>query len=506
MKITHQDIIDKEFRVKFRGFDMAEVDTFLEEVAEKFFKLSEENTQLNEKILALQEEIESADRVSVQGQMELPAEMVSFLEELKQDTAAINAEIVALKQDRSTFASLDKSIKEAVVFMQKAAATPPQAQTELPADLSSTLEEIKVNSETIAAEMAALKADHQAFDSLQKNLEEVVSRAQNTADAMTSPAQIELPADLNTTLEELKKSSEAIAAEMAALKTDRQTFDSLQKNLEEVVSTAQNTADAMTSPAQIELPADLNTTLEELKKNSEAIAAEMAALKTDRQTFDSLQKNLEEVVSAAQKTAPAMASLAQTEHGNLAETLDEFRKSTETMSGELADLKQEVGSIQQIREDIKSELQELLKSHFNDLEEKLSKAPPMAAQAESKPKVSAAGEKEGVLAAAIIEEEPEGAKEDTGLPGFEEQDDTYDDDLEFLSEDDILDVDKLRGVFQSVLDNSVSDTPNSREFDDDSSSDLLFLEDILEEEPEPEVSFSLEEGGAGKKPKNEAEA
>ena len=318
MKITHQDIIDREFRVKFRGFDMAEVDTFLEEVAEKFFKLTEENNLYKETVSVLQEEIESVERVlASRSPVELPAEMVNLLEELKQDTAAINAEIVAIKQDRSTFASLDKSIKEAVVSLQKAAANPPRTRIE---------------------------------------------------------------------------------------------------------------------------------------------------------------------------------------HGNLVETLDKFRKSTETMSGELADLKKEVGSIQQIRDEIKSELHESLKSHFNDLEEILSKAPPVAAQAESKPKTSAP------LAAAIIEEEPEGAKEDTMLPSFEELDDAYDDDLEFLSEDDILDVDKLRGVFQSVLDNSVSDTPNSREYDDDSSSDLLFLEDILEDEPEPEVTFSLEEEDAGEKPKKEAEA
>jgi DivIVA domain-containing protein len=375
MKITHQDILDKEFRVKFRGFDMAEVDTFLEEVAESFFKITEENSLLNENVLALQEEIESVDRMASRGQIELPAEMLNFLEELKQDTAAINAEIVSLKQDRSILASLDKSIKEAVAALQKAAATPPsQAQTESSADLSSTLEKLTMN--------------------------------------------------------------------------------------------------------------------------SEAIAAEMVSLKEDRQSIDSLQKSLEEVISTVQKTASATTPQVSTGSENLAETLDEFRKSTETMSGELAALKQEVGSMQQIREEIKSELQELLTSHFNDLSAKLSKASPEAAP----------GKKEGALAAAIIEEEPPEAKEDTGLPGFEEEDETYDDDLEFLSEDDILDVDKLRSVFQSVLDSSVSDTPNSREYDDDSSSDLLFLEDILEDEHEPEVSFSLEEGNGGKKPKTEAEA
>jgi DivIVA domain-containing protein len=315
MKITPQDIIDKEFRVKFRGFDMVEVDIFLEEVAENFFKLSEENTRLNEKVLALQKDMESGGRIATQGQMELPAELGNFLEELKQDTAAITAELASLKQDRSTFVSLEKSFKEAVASLRKAASiTPPQGQAELPADLKSALEEFK-------------------------------------------------------------KSSKAINAELAALK-------------------------------------------------------------------------------------------------------------------------KEVGSIQQIRKDIKGELQELLKSHFDDLDAKLSMS------AGPKPKASAAGKKREQLAAAVIEEEPEDLPEDTRLPDYEEQDETHDDDeLEFLSEDDLLDVDKLRGVFQSVLDDSVSDTPNSRD-DDDSSADLLFLDDdIIEEEHEPKVTFSQEEGNAGKKSK-----
>jgi DivIVA domain-containing protein len=323
MKITPQDIIDKEFRVKFRGFDMVEVDIFLEEVAENFFKLSEENTRLNEKVLALQKDMESGGRIATQGQMELPAELGNFLEELKQDTAAINAELVSLKQDRSTFISLEKSIKEAVASLQKAvSAPPPMDKTKLPAGL---------------------------------------------------------------------------------------------------------------------------------------------------------------------------------------ENLGEFLQETKKISGELAALKQEVGSIQQIREEIKNELQGLLKSHFDDLGAKFSKAAPVAVPAEAKPEAAPSKKQKEQLAAAIIQEEPEGQKEDTRLPDFEEQDETSDDKgLEFLSEDDILDVDKLRGVFQSVLDESVSDGPNSRD-DDDTSADLLFLEDsIIEDEHEPEVMFSLDEENSGKKsPKKE---
>ena len=379
MKITPQDIIDKEFRVKFRGFDMVEVDTFLEEVAEIFFKLNEENTRLNEKVLTLQENMDSGDMIAPQGQMELPAELGNFLEELKQDTAAISGELVSLKQDRSLFVSLEKNIKEAVASLQKATSIiPTQSQTELPADLSSIMEEFK--------------------------------------------------------------------------------------------------------------------------KGSEAISAELVALKEDRHALDSLKKSLGEVISSAKEAGPAMTPQIQAESGNLAKTLDEFRQGTETMGAELASLKEEVGSIQQIREEIKGELKELFKSYFDDLDAKLSQATPAAISADPKPEAATAGVKKKPLPAAIIKEKPDDLPEDTRLPDFAEQDETFDDDLEFLTEDDLLDVDKLRGIFQSALDGSTSDTPNSREDDDGLSADLLFLEDdIMEDEHEPKVTFSLDEENVDKK-------
>ena len=379
MNITPQDIIDKEFRVKFRGFDMVEVDTFLEEVAEFFFKLNEENTRLNEKVLTLQENMDSGGMIAPQGQMELPAELGNFLEELKQDTAAISAELVSLKQDRSLFVSLEKNIKEAVASLQKATSIiPTQSQTELPADLSSIMEEFK--------------------------------------------------------------------------------------------------------------------------KGSEAINAELVALKEDRHALDSLKKSLGEVISSAKEAGPAMTPQIQAESGNLAKTLDEFRQGTETMGAELASLKEEVGSIQQIREEIKGELKELFKSYFDDLDAKLSQATPAAISADPKPEAATAGVKKKPLPAAIIKEKPDDLPEDTRLPDFAEQDETFDDDLEFLTEDDLLDVDKLRGIFQSALDGSTSDTPNSREDDDGLSADLLFLEDdIMEDEHEPKVTFSLDEENVDKK-------
>jgi len=367
---------------------MAEVDIFLEEVAENFFKLTEENTLLNEKVLTLQENMASGGRISAPGPVEFPAELGNFLEELKQDTAAISAELASLKQDRSVFISLEKNIKEAVASLQKSAST------------------------------------------------------------------------------------------------------------------------ALSQGQQVELPTDLESVFEEFKKGSGAINAELAALKEDHQALNSLKKSLESIISSAKEAGPASTQQSLADSGDLAKTLDEFRKGTETMGAELAALKKEVGSIQQVRKEIKGELQELLKSYFEDLDTKLSKAAAEKTPAAPKPKTAPEKKKKQMLAA-IIEEEPEVQKEDTRLPDYEEQDETRDDDgaLEFLSEDDILDVDKLRDIFQSALDDSVSDSHNSPEEDDDSSGDLLFLEDVeMEDEHEPEVTFSLDEGKAGKEPITENKA
>jgi len=352
MEITSQDIIDKEFRVKFRGFDMAEVDSFLEEVAENFFKLTEENTLLNEKILDLQRDLEAGSASSATP-VELPAELGGLLEDLKQDTVAIGAELVSLKQDR------------------------------------------------------------QALESFKKGMEKIATSIQESRPVSTA-GQSELHADLAATLEEIRKGSGALSAELAALKEERQVFVSLKKNLEEAVAAAQQAVKSVASQGQAEVPADLAKTLEHFKKGSETVGAELAALKD------------------------------------------------------------EVAALSQVRVEMKSELQEMLASHFSKLDAKLAAMGDVASGPAPEVKAApAAPGKKAPLPTARIEEEPAGIKEDTRLPDYEEQDDVDDDsDLEFLSEDDLLDVDKLRGVFQSVLDDTFSDSHNSRD-GDESSADLF---------------------------------
>jgi DivIVA domain-containing protein len=370
-KITPQDIIDKEFRVKFRGFDRDEVDSFLEELAENLFKLTDENTTLNEKILALQQDLEAASSVVSQGQMELPVEIENILEDLKQDIIAISADLASLKQDKPSLASLENNLKVAVTALQEAAR---EAKTQ---------------------------------------------------------GQPEIPADFLNSLVTFQQGAETVAAELAALKEDRQVFDSLKSSLKEIISSAREAAATMAPQQQVEIGADLN------------------------------------------------------------KTMADFTKESETIRTDLAALRQELGTISEIREDIKKEVQELLASHFKELETKLSSLGDRTGAAPPK-------KKEKLLAAEIIEE-PKG-KEEAAIQDYKGYDEDFTDDgaLEFLSEDDILDVDKLRNVFQSVLDEDLRDSQESSE-GDEVTADLLFLDDLLEDEPEPKVTFSMDEKETGNK-------
>ena len=56
MKLTPLDIQQQQFRTRFRGFDVREVDTFLEHMADAFELLQRENNRLGEEIKRLQME------------------------------------------------------------------------------------------------------------------------------------------------------------------------------------------------------------------------------------------------------------------------------------------------------------------------------------------------------------------------------------------------------------------------------------------------------------------
>jgi len=119
-KITPLDIQEKQFTVKFRGFDVREVDGFLEETAGVFESLTNENNKLREKI----------DRLSLESQGYKKREEIfkrailnsqKVLEQMKQNAqksaelviaeAEVNAEKI-LNRAHNRLAQLHEDITE----------------------------------------------------------------------------------------------------------------------------------------------------------------------------------------------------------------------------------------------------------------------------------------------------------------------------------------------------------------------------------------------------------
>ena len=371
MNITHQDIIDKEFRVKFRGFDIAEVDTFLEEVAENFFKLTEENTLLHEKMLALRRDFEAA---------------------------------------------------------------------------------------------------------------------------ATSHVSFEFPPELSHLLDDLRQDTESVGQELASLKQDRQSLDSLKKGLEKIIISLEESGTA-TPAAQAGISADLAEALDAMKRDFTDIKAELATLKGERQSFDAIKESLEDALAAIhQETSQAAGRDLGAAPGDLGKTLEDFNKGNETVSADLAALKQEIAALSGVQSEIRDELRDMLAGHFAAmLETKLPSAVDSSLPSEAESK-AAPKKTEDLVAAKIIEEPESLVEEDTRVPESEEQDQEEDDNsVGLLSEDDILDVDKLRGLYQSILDDTISDAHTNREADDSSADLLFFDDDLIDDQNEPQVTFSLDE-------------
>lgn len=129
MRITPMDIRQQQFRVRFRGFDRQEVDTFLADVAEDYERLVKDNALLKEQLAALEERsrgIEGREKLlqdTLLTTQRLAEEMKDgakreanllvreaefqgdkLLEEARAEEAKVKAEILALKRTRRQLA------------------------------------------------------------------------------------------------------------------------------------------------------------------------------------------------------------------------------------------------------------------------------------------------------------------------------------------------------------------------------------------------------------------
>jgi cell division initiation protein len=137
MKITPLDIQQQQFRVRFRGFDMVEVDNFLDLAANEFEELLRENNRLKEEDRQKAEKIQQLERAErdlhnalisaqqiceeMKNQARKEGELIveeakgnarKILEAAQGQAVQIETEIAQLQRQRAEFEASLKSILE----------------------------------------------------------------------------------------------------------------------------------------------------------------------------------------------------------------------------------------------------------------------------------------------------------------------------------------------------------------------------------------------------------
>jgi cell division initiation protein len=120
MNITPLDIKQKQFRLKFRGFDMSEVDSFLEDVTSELETLMRENDQLRTENIALEaalsgyRETEKNLRDTLMAAQKISEEMRLGTEKevaLRLKQAEMDAEEL-MRKSRNELAKVEQEITE----------------------------------------------------------------------------------------------------------------------------------------------------------------------------------------------------------------------------------------------------------------------------------------------------------------------------------------------------------------------------------------------------------
>ncbi len=139
MSLTPQDIQSQQFTARFRGYDMDEVDEFLERVADEMLTLIQENKQLRERIEGLKHDL-SAYREQERSFQKAIISAQQIADEMKEKSEAEAKRVV------------DEARTEAARLLQ-------QAQDEVAA-MERHLDELQARKNVIKEELRAMLTTH----------------------------------------------------------------------------------------------------------------------------------------------------------------------------------------------------------------------------------------------------------------------------------------------------------------------------------------------------------
>ncbi len=116
MAITPNEISNKEFKRGFRGYDMDDVDEFLEQIVDDYEKIYKENISLKEKIEMLNEKIEHYS--NIESTLQNTLLLAQKAAEQAKDNSKKDAELI-IRDAQETANGMIKKAEEQIALTNK---------------------------------------------------------------------------------------------------------------------------------------------------------------------------------------------------------------------------------------------------------------------------------------------------------------------------------------------------------------------------------------------------
>lgn len=116
MTITPNEISNKDFKRGFRGYDMDDVDDFLEQIVEDYEKIYKDNLNLKEKIDALNEKI--GHYSNIESTLQNTLLMAQKAAEQAKDNSKRDAELI-IRDAQDTANSMVKNAEQQIMNINK---------------------------------------------------------------------------------------------------------------------------------------------------------------------------------------------------------------------------------------------------------------------------------------------------------------------------------------------------------------------------------------------------
>lgn len=116
MTITPNEISNKDFKKSFRGYDMDDVDDFLEQIVEDYEKIYKDNLNLKEKIDILNDKIEHYS--NIESTLQNTLLMAQKAAEQAKDSSRKDAELI-IRDAQDTANSMIKNAEQQIMSINR---------------------------------------------------------------------------------------------------------------------------------------------------------------------------------------------------------------------------------------------------------------------------------------------------------------------------------------------------------------------------------------------------